>query len=48
MGLEPSLARAAIRVSLGWSTSEDDIEAFIAVWSKVALRRTARAAAEAA
>ncbi len=48
MGLEPSLARAAIRVSLGWSTSEDDIEAFIAVWSKVALSRTARAAAEAA
>ena len=48
MGLEPGLARAAIRVSLGWSTSEDDIEAFIAAWSKVALSRTARAAAEAA
>jgi cysteine desulfurase len=48
MGLEPSIARSAIRVSLGWSTSEDDIEAFIAAWSKVALSRAARAAAEAA
>jgi cysteine desulfurase len=48
MGVDGDLARAAVRVSLGWSTSEADIEAFIAAWSKLALSRTARAAAEAA
>ena len=47
MGVEPAVARAAIRVSLGWSTTQDDIAAFIEAWSKVALRRH-RAAAEAA
>jgi cysteine desulfurase len=47
MGAEPAVARAAIRVSLGWSTTQDDIAAFIEAWSKVALRRT-RAAAQAA
>jgi cysteine desulfurase len=47
IGAEPAVARAAIRVSLGWSTTEDDIAAFIEAWSKVALRRT-RAAAQAA
>ncbi len=48
MGVDGDLARAAVRVSLGWSTTEADIEAFIAAWSKVAPSRTARAAAQAA
>lgn len=48
MGVEPEVARAAIRVSLGWSTTEDDITAFIEAWSKVALRRRDSAPAQAA
>jgi cysteine desulfurase len=39
MGLDPAIARAAIRVSLGWSTTQADVEAFVAAWSKVASRR---------
>ena len=36
MGLAPEIARAAIRVSLGPETSENDIAAFLAAWEKVA------------
>jgi cysteine desulfurase len=45
MGLEPSLARAAIRVSLGWDSTEGDVAAFIDAWSRVAVRRRQRAVA---
>lgn len=48
MGVEPEVARGAIRVSLGWSTTEEDITAFIEAWSKVALRRRDSAPAQAA
>jgi len=48
MGVEPAVARAAIRVSLGWSTTQADVAACIEAWSKVALRRRTSAAAEAA
>jgi cysteine desulfurase len=48
MGIEPDAARAAIRISLGWSTTEDDITAFIEAWSKAALRRCASTPAQAA
>jgi cysteine desulfurase len=48
MGMEPALASAAIRVSLGWSTTQDDMAAFIEAWSKAALRRRASAPAQAA
>lgn len=41
MGVEPDLASGAIRVSLGWTTVADDIEHFIAAWSKLARRRKA-------
>jgi cysteine desulfurase len=41
MGLAPSLARAAIRVSLGWGSTEADVTAFAAAWSHVAARRRA-------
>jgi cysteine desulfurase len=47
MGLEPAIARAAIRVSLGWSTTQADIEAFVAAWSRVAVRRPEREQARA-
>jgi cysteine desulfurase len=42
MGLEPALARAAIRVSLGWSSTERDVAAFAGAWAQVAARAAAR------
>jgi cysteine desulfurase len=41
MGVAPDLAGNAIRVSLGWNTRADDIEQFIAAWSRLAARRKA-------
>ncbi len=41
MGVAPELARGAIRISLGWDTSQDDINEFIAVWSKLQARHKA-------
>ena len=35
MGVEPELARGALRVSLGWSTTEADIERLLNAWNKV-------------
>jgi cysteine desulfurase len=34
MGVAPELARGAVRVSLGWDTTETDIECFFAAWLK--------------
>jgi cysteine desulfurase len=34
MGVDAELARGAIRVSVGYSTSEEDVEAFLASWRK--------------
>jgi cysteine desulfurase len=34
-GLEPALARAAIRISLGWNTSDADVDAFLRVWADI-------------
>lgn len=34
MGVEPEVARAAIRVSLGWSTTRADVTRFLEVWDK--------------
>jgi len=36
MGVSPVLLRGAVRVSLGWSTDEADIERFLAAWRKLA------------
>ena len=36
MGAAPELARGGIRVSLGWSTTEADIDRFLNAWIKVA------------
>jgi cysteine desulfurase len=41
MGLEPALARAAIRVSLGWSSTEEDVAAFADAWAHATARRRA-------
>ncbi len=35
MGVPAGLARGAVRVSLGWSTSEAEVDAFIQAWIKV-------------
>ena len=35
MGVEPALARGAVRVSLGWSTTEAEIDALLTAWNKV-------------
>ena len=45
MGVAPEISQAAIRVSLGWDTSKDMIDHFIAVWRKIASRHKARVAA---
>jgi cysteine desulfurase len=45
MGVAPEISEAAIRVSLGWDTSEDMIDQFIAAWRKIASRHKARAVA---
>jgi len=36
MGVSPELLRGAVRVSLGWTTTEADIERFLAAWRKLA------------
>lgn len=41
MGVAPDLASAAIRVSLGWTTTARDIEQFIFAWSRIKARRKA-------
>jgi len=35
MGVEPALARGAVRVSLGWSTTEAEIDVLLTAWNKV-------------
>jgi cysteine desulfurase len=45
MGIEPGVARAAIRVSLGWSSTEADVACFVEAWAHAALRRRERAVA---
>jgi len=36
MGVSPDLTRGAVRVSLGWSTTEADVETFQNAWRKLA------------
>lgn len=45
MGVPDDLARAGIRVSLGWTTTDEDIERFTATWARILARHKARAAA---
>jgi len=35
MGVEPDLARAALRISLGWETTEADLDRLLNAWKKV-------------
>jgi cysteine desulfurase len=36
MGFSPEIARAAVRVSLGWTTTERDVLAFLSAWKRLA------------
>lgn len=38
MGVKKAVADCAIRVSLGWTTTEDDIDAFVAAWKRLYAR----------
>jgi len=35
MGVEPALARAALRISLGWETIETDLDLCLNAWKQV-------------
>ncbi|MGB0671179.1 MAG: cysteine desulfurase family protein [Rhodospirillales bacterium] len=41
MGVAPDIAGCGIRVSLGWSTTEADVERFLVVWSDIRARAMA-------
>ena len=45
MGVSADLSKAAIRVSLGWNTTSEHIEHFIAVWRRLVARHKAKVAA---
>ena len=34
MGLAPGVARSAIRISLGYASTREDVEAFLAAWKR--------------
>lgn len=42
MGLDPKEAQSAIRISLGWNTTKEDVEAFLKIWREVYTRIMAR------
>lgn len=41
MGVAPELGSAALRVSLGWTTTKEDIDQFISAWGRIRARRKA-------
>ena len=43
MGVDKALANSAIRVSLGWASSERDVERFVEAWAAIAERAGQRA-----
>jgi cysteine desulfurase len=40
MGVAPEEAGSAIRVSLGWTTTEADVERFVAAWTDLRRKRS--------
>jgi cysteine desulfurase len=44
MGAAPDISAAAIRVSMGWNTTAEDVSHFIAIWRKLNQRFKAKAA----
>jgi cysteine desulfurase len=45
MGLDANMSSAAVRVSLGWSSTQAEVEHFSTVWNKLLQRHMARRAA---
>lgn len=45
MGVEPHVAAAAVRVSFGWDTKDEDLAAFADAWARIVARAEAHAAA---
>jgi cysteine desulfurase len=45
MGVAPEISAAAIRVSLGWNTTEADVQHFLTTWNELKARAQARRAA---
>lgn len=39
MGLDPAIAGSAIRVSLGWGSTDEDVEMFLSAWCDLARRK---------
>lgn len=44
MGIDPELARSAVRLSLGWNSTDADITRFITVWQAIVARHQPKAA----
>jgi cysteine desulfurase len=44
MGVEPELAKSALRVSLGWNSTPADVDSFIAAWRRLIDRTNKKAA----
>ena len=44
MGVEPELASSVLRISFGPATSEEEVDAFLAEWRRIAERAAAKAA----
>ncbi len=42
MGLEPAIAGSAVRVSLGWASRREDVDAFLDAWTELARRKGLR------
>lgn len=45
MGVSPEIAKCAIRISLGWASTDEDVGRLIAAWTELRKRTRARAAA---
>ncbi len=45
MGVAPEISSCAIRVSLGWNTTQDDVARFSDIWKKITQRHVSRRAA---
>ncbi len=45
MGYDDLTGKSAIRVSMGWTTTEEDVDQFITSWQKIASNHAARCAA---
>jgi cysteine desulfurase len=45
MGVDPAISSGAIRVSMGWNTTADDVARFISILNSLRARHVSRRAA---